>query len=224
MATTFASSGSALARDGSMTSRRLRFEFSLDKFVAVVGYFADVGKIQDLTKLKAAKLLFFADKAHLLKYGRPILGDRYVSMDHGPVPSAALDLMNRLIAPDEIDDPVREQLRTKLSVHWLLFAKNHPFRAKVHGEAAYQHLSQSERDVLDEIIATYGRKPVGELIDLTHKEYAWRISDGTRLRGSSAPMPYELFFEGEQTVEASALREFADAQQEDRDFVSALSR
>lgn len=206
-----------------MAGRRLRFEFSLDKFVAVVAYLADVGKIQDLTKLKAAKLLFFADKAHLLKYGRPILGDRYVSMDHGPVPSAALDLMNRLIAPDEIDDPVREQLRTKLSVHGR-FTKNHPFRARVHGESAYQHLSQSERDVLDEVIATYGRKPVGELIDLTHKEYAWRISDGTRLRGSSAPMPYELFFEGEQTVEASALREFADAQQEDRDFVSALSR
>lgn len=206
-----------------MTSRRLRFEFSLDKFVAVMAYLADVGKIQDLTKLKAAKLLFFADKAHLLKYGRPILGDRYVSMDHGPVPSAALDLMNRLITPDEIDDPVREQLRTKLSVHGL-FAKNHPFRSRVHGEAAYQHLSQSERNVLDEIIANYGRKPVGELIDLTHKEYAWRISDGTRLRGSSAPMPYELFFEGEQTVEANALREFADAQQEDRDFVSSLSR
>jgi len=206
-----------------MTSRRLRFEFSLDKFVAVMAYFADVGKIQDLTKLKAAKLLFFADKSHLLKYGRPILGDRYVSMDHGPVPSAALDLMNRLIAPDEIDDPVREQLRTKLSVH-RLFTKNPPFRARAHGAAAYQHLSQSERDVLDEIIATYGRKPVGELIDLTHKEYAWRISDGTRLRGSSAPMPYELFFEGGQTVEANALREFADAQQEDRDFVSALSR
>ena len=207
-----------------MAGRRLRFEFSLDKFVAVMAYLADVGKIQDLTKLKAAKLLFFADKAHLLKYGRPILGDRYVSMDHGPVPSAALDLMNRLITPDEIDDPVREQLRATLSVHRLSFARNQPFRARVHGEAAYQHLSQSERDVLDEVIATYGRKPVGELIDLTHKEYAWRISDGTRLRGSSAPMPYELFFEGEQTVEASALREFADAQQEDRDFVSALSR
>jgi uncharacterized phage-associated protein len=206
-----------------MTSRRLRFEFNLDKFAAAMAYLADVGKIQDLTKLKATKLLFFADKAHLLKCGRPILGDRYVSMDHGPVPSAALDLMNRLIAPDEIDDPVREQLRTTLSVHRLSFARNHPFRARVHGEAICQHLSQTEREVLDEVIATYGHKPVGELIDLTHKEYAWRISDGTRPRGSCAPMPYELFFEGEQTAEANALRELADAQQEDRDFVSALS-
>ncbi len=207
-----------------MAARRLRFDFSLDKFVAVMTYLVDAGKIHDLTKLKAAKLMFFADKAHLLKYGRPILGDRYVSMDHGPVPSAALDLMNRLIAPDEIDDPVREQLRAKLSVHRVLFARNHPFRAKVHGEAAYEHLSKSERQVLDEIIATYGHKPVGELIDLTHQEHAWRVSDGTRPPGSCTPMPYELFFEGEQSAEAKAIRELADAQQEDRDFFSALSR
>jgi len=207
-----------------MAGRRLRFEFSLDKFVAVMTYLADVGKIHDLTKLKAAKLLFFADKTHLLRYGRPILGDRYVSMDHGPVPSAALDLMNRLISPDEIEDPVREQLRTKLSVQRRPFAKNHPFRARVHDEATYQHLSQTERGVLDEIIAAYGRKSVGELIDLTHQEHAWRVSDGTRPQGSCAPMPYELFFEGEQTADAKALREFANAQQEDRDFISSLSR
>lgn len=212
------------ARIQAMVRRRLTFEFSLDKFVAVMAYFADVGKVRDLTKLKAAKLLFFADKAHLLRYGRPILGDRYVSMDHGPVPSAALDLMNRLIAPDEVKDAVREELSTKLSVQRLPFSKNHPFRAKVHGEAVYQHLLQTEREVLDEVISTYGRKSVGELIDLTHREPAWLVSDGTRPAGSCAPMPYELFFEGEHTAEAAALREFADAQQEDRDFISSLSR
>jgi hypothetical protein len=132
--------------------------------------------------------------------------------------------MNRLIAPDEIEDPIREQLRRKLSVHRMLFSKNHPFRAKVHGEEAYRHLSTSERAVLDDVIATYGHKPVGELIDLTHQEYAWRESDKVRPHGSSAPMPYELFFEGEQSAKADAIREFADAQQEDRDFINALSR
>jgi uncharacterized phage-associated protein len=205
-------------------NRRIRFEFNLDKFAAVMAYLADDGKIHDLTKLKAAKLLFFADKAHLLRYGRPILGDRYVSMDHGPVPSAALDLMNRLIAPDEIEDPIRDQLRQKLGVHKGLFAKNHPFRAKVHGEAIYAHLSATEREVLDETIRFYGHKPVGELIGLTHQEYAWKASDRFRPDGSSSPMPYETFFEGEQSEHAAAVRELAEAQQEDRDFISTLSR
>ena len=204
--------------------RRIRFEFSLDKFAAVMAYLADEGKIQDLTKLKAAKLLFFADKTHLLRYGRPILGDRYVSMDHGPVPSAALDLMNRLIAPDEIEDPVREQLREKLSVAKNPFVKNHPFRAKAHGEAVYAHLSASEREVLDEIIRMYGHKPVGELIELTHKEHAWKASDRFRPPGSSSPMPYETFFEGEQSAHADSVRDFAEAQQDDRDFIATISQ
>lgn len=202
----------------------MRFEFNVDKFAAAMGYLADDGRIQDLTKLKAAKLLFFADKTHLLRYGRPILGDRYVSMDHGPVPSAALDLMNRLIAPDEIEDPVRDQLREKLGVHKGLFAKNHPFRAKVHGDAIYAHLSETEREVLDETIGTYGHRPVGELIELTHQEHAWKTSDRFRPKGSSLPMPYETFFDGEQSEHAGAVRELAEAQQEDRDFIALLSR
>ena len=76
-------------------------------------------------------------------------------------------------------------------------------RARVHGEEAYRHLSASERAVLDDVIATYGSKPIGALIELTHREYAWRQSDKFRPYGSSAPMPYELFFEGEHT-ESSA--------------------
>ncbi len=35
------------------------------------------------------KTLYFADKLHLNKYGRPITGDRYVAMADGPVPSLA---------------------------------------------------------------------------------------------------------------------------------------
>ena len=59
---------------------------------------------------------------------------------------------------------------------------------------------------------------------LTHREYAWQESDKVRPHGSSAPMPYELFFEGEPTAESNALRQLAEVQQEDRDFIAALSR
>ncbi len=203
-------------------TRRIRFEFSLEKFAAVMAYLVHEGRIHDLTKLKAAKLLFFADKAHLLKYGRPIIGDRYVSMDHGPAPSAALELMNRLVAPDEIPDPVRDQLNQTLSVHRRPFG-HHPFRAKAHGKDVNDRLSDSEREVLDEVIRTYGHKSAGELVDLAHREHAWRVSDRLRPAGSSWPMPYETFFEGEQSTSSEALRQFAEEQQEDRDFIAALT-
>ncbi|MFB3902421.1 MAG: Panacea domain-containing protein [Acidobacteriota bacterium] len=55
--------------------------------------------VKGLSKLPAAKLLYFADKYHLTRYGRPVIGDQYVKMEYGPVPSKALDWMNDLITP-----------------------------------------------------------------------------------------------------------------------------
>ena len=73
----------------------LKFRFNLDKLVNALAFFADAG-IGDLTKLKAAKLLYLADQRHLFKFGRPITGDRYIAMDLGPVPESAYQLIGRL--------------------------------------------------------------------------------------------------------------------------------
>ena len=42
-------------------------------------------------KHKLAKILYFADKKHLVKYMRPIFGDDYIAMPYGPVPSRVYD-------------------------------------------------------------------------------------------------------------------------------------
>lgn len=41
----------------------------------------------------ALKVLYFADKDHLAKYGRQICGESYVAMKDGPVPSCTYDLV-----------------------------------------------------------------------------------------------------------------------------------
>src|SRR4030042_4954455 len=51
-------------------------------------------KLQHADKLKLVKLLFFADKYHLLKYARQISGDNYHALPAGPIPSGALDILN----------------------------------------------------------------------------------------------------------------------------------
>ncbi len=43
-------------------------------------------------KMKALKLIFFADRYHFRRFGRPITGDAYFAMDYGPVPSGTKDL------------------------------------------------------------------------------------------------------------------------------------
>lgn len=39
------------------------------------------------TKLQIAKILYFADQKHLVKYGRDIAGGRYIKEDRGPIPA-----------------------------------------------------------------------------------------------------------------------------------------
>ena len=45
---------------------------------------------------KLFKILYFADQKHLVKYGTPILGDKYIAMKHGPVPSSTYDFLKHL--------------------------------------------------------------------------------------------------------------------------------
>src|SRR3989304_7235844 len=47
-----------------------------------------------MSYMKLLKLLYLADREALLRWGRPISTDVYVSMDHGPVLSKTLDMIN----------------------------------------------------------------------------------------------------------------------------------
>ena len=44
-----------------------------------------------INKHKLAKILYFADMKHLVKYMRPIFGDDYIAMEYGRVPSRVYD-------------------------------------------------------------------------------------------------------------------------------------
>ncbi len=47
-----------------------------------------------MSYMKLLKLLYLVDREALLRWGRPVSTDRYVSMDRGPVLSKTLDLIN----------------------------------------------------------------------------------------------------------------------------------
>jgi uncharacterized phage-associated protein len=73
--------------------------FTLNKFKAVNAllYIAhQLGNNADFHK--TFKIIYFADQKHLSEYGRPIIGDTYLKMDYGPVPSFLRDLTRDKIA------------------------------------------------------------------------------------------------------------------------------
>jgi uncharacterized phage-associated protein len=42
---------------------------------------------------KVFKIMYFSDQKHLARYGRPIMGDYYIAMTHGGVPSRVYDMI-----------------------------------------------------------------------------------------------------------------------------------
>lgn len=42
------------------------------------------------------KILYFADQMHLAKYGRPIVEDKYIAMENGPVPTKLYDAVKAI--------------------------------------------------------------------------------------------------------------------------------
>lgn len=69
------------------------FIFDEEKAVSVVLFI--LKNVKKIGKHSLAKVLYFADQKHLVRYGRPIIGDDYIKMPYGPVPSAIYDGVKR---------------------------------------------------------------------------------------------------------------------------------
>lgn len=202
--------------------RRLQFEFDPIKLGQALACLST--GIHDLTKLKAAKLLYFADKLHLTRYGRPITGDRYYCLDHGPVPSASLNAINDLLTPVRIRVGGRtlENHMSKVLGQFVHVDRRgaHPRLTSKLKSHEFDALTETEREVLDVTAKQYGKLPADRLIELTHTEKTWVTSNQHRNAGSSVEIPWELFLEEGQP----GLREHIDEHQETDAFLQAMGR
>lgn len=70
----------------------INFKFDKNKAITAILYITKELNGVDLHKI--SKILFYADQKHLTKYGRPIIGDNYIAMPNGPVPSEIYNSIN----------------------------------------------------------------------------------------------------------------------------------
>jgi uncharacterized phage-associated protein len=198
----------------------VQFRFDSEKLVQALAYLAHA-KLRRLDKLKCAKLLYFSDKYHLLKYGRPILGDVYYCLENGPIPSASLNLMNSAIAPIKIRGvkfPFLELFDEYLSVDK---TKKYPeFVSKRPPDLTV--FSRSEVEALKATVEAYGRCSPWQLRELSHKDPTWTIPESGRI-GGRAEIPYALFFEG-QPDDVREVWTLVEDDQEDRDFAAKIAQ
>ncbi len=85
--------------DRIMSNNEIRFKFNEKKTTQAVALFLEKngGK---MSYMKLIKLLYLVDRQALRLWERPLTGDIYFSMKHGPVLSNVLDIINNGEGPD----------------------------------------------------------------------------------------------------------------------------
>lgn len=176
-----------------MNATALRFQFDEKKGVEALTYIAS--KWPRVTAFFAAKVLFFAEKMHINRYSRPIVGDTFIAMPAGPVPTTLYDFIKGRL--DQAGDP--EAIMAALSI------ERDPYpQMAARRPPDLDALSVSDRECLDEAIVFCRARGFGVLSNLTHQERAWLEAP------VNGPMDYELMIEGEDREAILAeVREFA---------------
>jgi len=111
-----------------------------------------------MSYMRLLKLMYLADRGALLKHGRPITYDRYVSMDHGPVLSQTYNLM---VAEESPDEP---------RSYWRQFISE-PDRYEVKllsTTAPTNELSPAQLAVLDHVFEEFGAMRRWQIVDFVH--------------------------------------------------------
>ncbi|MFH1671244.1 MAG: Panacea domain-containing protein [Candidatus Portnoybacteria bacterium] len=139
-----------------------------------------------INKMKAIKLIFLADRLHLRKYGRPIVGDIYWAMKLGPVGSLTKNIA-------ELSNISKDAL-----VYAKKFIKPVDKRKQAFISLKKEDLSVFSKTDIECIEAVYNKfsdRDQFELAEITHNYSEWARHEKELNRGKKrAKMDYGDFF------------------------------
>lgn len=168
---------------------KVKYRFNWNKAVEAVVWLSANKPGIDIYHI--AKVLFFAEKMHINLYARPIIGDTYIRMEHGPVPSSVLNLAkrNEFVHPDLL-----EAMKQSVEIDY-----PDSFRAKREPETNL--FSQTDIECLNESLKQYGDASFDDLWSLTHEEDCWLKADPNQ------PIDYLLMVDDDNPLKEDIIRE-----------------
>lgn len=119
---------------------------------------------------KLFKILYFADRKHLKRYGTPIVGDEYISMENGPVPSVLYDLL-KYANNRSTFSPFQDFFGEYSSI-----VKVQGFVVTSTQQSDINYLSETNIECLEESISENKNLNFKQLKDKSH-DLAWRKPD-----------------------------------------------
>lgn len=144
----------------------IEFKPNIEKAKAVLLYISS--QLTNPDFLKIFKILYFAEREHLAKYGRLIVGDTYIAMKHGPVPSFIYDVL-KYLRGEGIYNPAYDPFVKALTVD-----KNYFVSTKE--QVDLEELSKSDLECLNKSIAENKSYDFDTLSKKSHDE-AWKQAD-----------------------------------------------
>lgn len=152
-----------------------------------------------VTRLRLLKLLYIADRRCLKETGKPLIGDRAVAMDCGPLHSTIYNMIKGESIHDRKWSKYIRQSGPR-DVH----LQHHPGNSK---------LSRYEVNLLRQV--SIEMMPYGEweLVDLTHGFAEYKKANASRKPKSSVPIPLEDIIDGVLRTDdkAGILQDIADS-------------
>lgn len=159
------------------------FHFAHKKAAQTLNFFA-IQNGGEIDKLHALKLVFFADRYHLRKYGRPITNDQYWAMKFGPVPSGVKDLF-------ELDSVSHEE-RHYAATLFVKGAKEYSVRSVAPVDTKV--FSATDLEALRFAWETFGRRP--RIVEKAHLYPEWKRHEAAIAGGNTrVPMDYLDFLD-----------------------------
>ncbi len=142
-----------------------------------------------MSYVKLVKLLYLADREALIRWGRPITTDRFVSLDIGPVVGRIYELVR--------DEPAPNSARI-----WRRFISD-PDHYEVHllADPGWGELGAGELSLIEEIFEQHGRHGRWSIVDHTRSLPEWTYPDGSAL-----PIEYRDILKAAHKTEVEIFR------------------
>lgn len=158
----------------------------------------------EMNYLALMKLLYLVDREALIRFGKPITGDRVVAMKHGPVLSRVYDLVSQK----------KQELPASEWHKFIPRPARYLYTVGFSGVPETTALSEAEIALIDEVFAQHRKKSEWELVEFTHNLPEWHDPKDT-----SVPIPFEEILRGAKVprpqIEAIAEEAAADLFMED---------
>jgi uncharacterized phage-associated protein len=145
----------------------------INKLKFILLYFCENTDQRFLGKVKLMKLFYFLDFMHVKKYGVPVTYDTYVKLEHGPIPTTIMNLVNT--ACDDIDSSVLSDTLRFETPAGTLMRRAQAIRKNT--DTDLKNFSDSEIRILHIVCQRFGDKNTKFIEDASHNEAPWIESD-----------------------------------------------